>query len=951
MSRRFRCSQGQWSLVIGSAVGGLTAIEGQTMFVHSLRRILTDCVNLLTINFESMDPRGADRCDWYVFARISSQAKLNRQSDHQSKTRVTHATRQQLNVQICPQSSIPRIQFQASSFRIQAMTMVQAPDPCDIPDVFEHKGEDDNLNGVNHHVNESEEKREAKGPEKHDADFDVFAAKAETVKLEEKLEGKNNDENGAGAGTTLTSNGEAGGDQNASDPADSETPVAVEEERASGEKPGRYVTPKDFELLKVIGMGAFGKVLQVRNRQNKKILAMKVISKRILKHKSEYIENIHAERDILTKIRHPFVVTMHCSFQTKEKLFIIMDFLAGGELFLRLGREGIFREKTAAFYLGEIILALDHLHTRGVLHRDLKPENILLCSDGHVCVTDFGLARDFSGEAGFGGFNTEEDESRARTVCGTQEYMSPEMLSRKGYGRASDYWSLGCIAYEMMSGLPPFESKKGAKVLFSKIMTEKVKMPHGSTAAACKLLKGLLNRDATKRWGAARSTMFEVGGAAGLKAADFFNHLDWDKLEKKQVEPPDCKPVDNDEDLRHFYDEFKEMPLPRSVTEMSREAFNPRRVRSDAFRGFSFVHDDFALPDRSGSEVIHYWNNEDGDGESESDTASSKHDGEGEQAPKESDKKKRPPRKKKKKNQIAAGQLSPVPSATNTPEPSEAGDEKPVASVNGDVEKAEPQQEAKPDAAVEETKIKMAEKMQLQAPAAKEPPTPPPKQQEDVWAAVSSSKKTPQRRAPVQQKSTPRQFSNKPSPSPQQQPPARQQQPMAPQETYRPAPGSWAAKAQEQAQAARQQQQPQSRQEQPLPSSDWRQQQMPPPTKQIATLSVSAQSWQPPPPSPASARRTWGENSPPSPSGDWRQHSLTLSDQPAPSGDWRDHSLTRNSPAASAEGRPVRQVAAPEEQQQFWPNLDAKDFPAAAETTASVPTKRPQGAWAARAKN
>lgn len=123
----------------------------------------------------------------------------------------------------------------------------------------------------------------------------------------------------------------------------------------------RFVTPQDFELLKVIGMGAFGKVLQVRNKQSSQILAMKVISKRLLRRKAGYIENVQAERNILTRVKHPFVVTMHCSFQTREKLFIIMDFLAGGELFLRLGREGIFLEGAAAFYLAEIILGVDHL--------------------------------------------------------------------------------------------------------------------------------------------------------------------------------------------------------------------------------------------------------------------------------------------------------------------------------------------------------------------------------------------------------------------------------------------------------------------------------------------------------------------------------------------------------------------------------------------------------------
>lgn len=178
---------------------------------------------------------------------------------------------------------------------------------------------------------------------------------------------------------------------------------------------GRFVSPNDFELLKVIGMGAFGKVLQVKSKVTGQILAMKVISKRKLKSKHGYIENVKAERDILTRVKHPFVVTMHCSFQTREKLFILMDFLAGGELFLRIGREGIFLEKTAAFYLAEIVLALDHLHSLGIIHRDLKPENVLLGSDGHIVLTDFGLAKDF----GHGGF--QDEEARALTICGTQE--------------------------------------------------------------------------------------------------------------------------------------------------------------------------------------------------------------------------------------------------------------------------------------------------------------------------------------------------------------------------------------------------------------------------------------------------------------------------------------------------------------------------------------------------
>lgn len=433
----------------------------------------------------------------------------------------------------------------------------------------------------------------------------------------------------------------------------------------------RFVTPKEFELIKVIGQGAFGKVLCVRDKHSKKVLAMKIISKRRLRKKEGYIENVQAERNILTRVRHPFVVTMHCSFQTKEKLFIVMDFLRGGELFLRIGKEGIFLEKTAAFYLAEIILALEHLHTLGVLHRDLKPENILLGSDGHVCLTDFGLAKDFSNQ---GGFDTD-DEARTLTICGTQEYMAPEMLSRQGYGRAADFWSLGCVAYEMLSGLPPFSRKRNesAKDLFRKIMSERVKMPSGASAAACKLLKGLLNRNVQNRLGTCRSTMFEIGGVAGLKKQDFFSHIEFDKLERKEITPPHQFDVVNDEDLQHFHEEFTSMALPRSVVEMSQETFYPRHVNSETFRGFSFIQDDFVLPERHENELQSYWKSIEEDGESVSDTASSKFDNDEAVTPSLQEAKKRPPRKrKKKKDALSSTDTTPAPSVATTPSVSRA---------------------------------------------------------------------------------------------------------------------------------------------------------------------------------------------------------------------------------------------------------------------------------------
>ncbi len=405
----------------------------------------------------------------------------------------------------------------------------------------------------------------------------------------------------------------------------------------------RYVTAKDFELLSVIGMGSFGKVLQVRHRVSGRISAMKVISKRLLKKKN-FIKEIAAERDIMTRVKHPFIVQMQCSFQTPDKLFLVMDFLAGGELFFHLGKQGILLERDIRFYVGEITLALSHLHSVGVVHRDLKPENVLLDHEGHTCLTDFGLAKEFD----------LSDDGRLRTVCGTSQYMSPEMIARKGYGAASDWWSLGCIVYEMMTGEPPFKVGRGegAKELNKKILYERVKMPTGSSAEAVKLIKGLLNRDVSKRLGSAKSTMFEVGGVAQLKSMSFFDELDWILLEKKMIPPPFDLAVDGEEDLRNFHEEFRNMPLPRSVSRMANEDFKPRRCASDTFRGFSFINDSMVIPNRDDKEEEDYWKSAEVDRDSESEAASDM----GEVVDQQSLKKKRPPRNKKKKEQKAREQ-------------------------------------------------------------------------------------------------------------------------------------------------------------------------------------------------------------------------------------------------------------------------------------------------------
>ncbi|NXA15231.1 KS6B2 kinase, partial [Sapayoa aenigma] len=212
-----------------------------------------------------------------------------------------------------------------------------------------------------------------------------------------------------------------------------------------------------------------------------------------------------AERNILEAVKHPFIVDLIYAFQTGGKLYLILECLsgegggtggwgssgspgmaqggptlalcAGGELFMQLEREGIFLEDTACFYLSEITLALGHLHSHGIIYRDLKPENIMLNSQGHIKLTDFGLCKE-----------SIHDGAVTHTFCGTIEYMAPEILVRSGHNRAVDWWSLGALMYDMLTGSPPFTAENRKKTI-DKILKGKLVLPPYLTPDARDLLK------------------------------------------------------------------------------------------------------------------------------------------------------------------------------------------------------------------------------------------------------------------------------------------------------------------------------------------------------------------------------------------------------------------------------------------------------------------------------
>ncbi|XP_035745489.1 ribosomal protein S6 kinase beta-1 isoform X4 [Egretta garzetta] len=197
------------------------------------------------------------------------------------------------------------------------------------------------------------------------------------------------------------------------------------------------IRPECFELLRVLGKGGYGKVFQVRKvtgANTGKIFAMKVLKKAMIVRNAKDTAHTKAERNILEEVKHPFIVDLIYAFQTGGKLYLILEYLSGGELFMQLEREGIFMEDTACFYLAEISMALGHLHQKGIIYRDLKPENIMLNHQGHVKLTDFGLCKE-----------SIHDGTVTHTFCGTIEYMAPEILMRSGHNRAVDWWSLGAL--------------------------------------------------------------------------------------------------------------------------------------------------------------------------------------------------------------------------------------------------------------------------------------------------------------------------------------------------------------------------------------------------------------------------------------------------------------------------------------------------------------------------
>jgi serine/threonine protein kinase len=375
----------------------------------------------------------------------------------------------------------------------------------------------------------------------------------------------------------------------------------VSADAAEQEKPGpavdvrsqlcRKMTADDFEPLLCLGKGTFGTVLLVRHAVSGKLYAMKQFRKASITVHKKLVEQTKTERMILESVnRHPFVVKLFYAFQDHEKLYLILEYAQGGELFTHLAMERMFNEDAAAFYMAEMVLALEHLHQNvGVLYRDLKPENCLLDCQGHLLLTDFGLSK-----------IALSNDDRCNSSLGTIEYMAPEVIQAKPYGKACDWWSLGALGYDLLTGSPPFRANNHTK-LQEKIIKQKLVLPYFLGPDAKDLLTRLLRKDPAKRLG-----YHMPKDLVTIKKHRFFRKIDWAALERRELDPP-IQPVVTDPALaENFSADFTHLPLSPTVTGAGFDELyasangrfssscggpdaHPLSGEGDPFGGFSFV--------------------------------------------------------------------------------------------------------------------------------------------------------------------------------------------------------------------------------------------------------------------------------------------------------------------------------------------------------------------------
>ncbi|XP_058147698.1 cAMP-dependent protein kinase catalytic subunit PRKX-like [Dasypus novemcinctus] len=287
---------------------------------------------------------------------------------------------------------------------------------------------------------------------------------------------------------------------------------------------------EDFEMLSVVGTGTFGRVHLVRKKSAQHVFALKVMSiPDVIRLKQE--QHVHNEKSVLKEVSHPFLVQLFWTCHDDRFLYMLMEFVPGGELFTYLRNRGRFSSSAGLFYAAEIICAIEYLHSKEIVYRDLKPENILLDREGHIKLTDFGFAKKLV--------------DRTWTLCGTPEYLAPEVIQSKGHGRAVDWWALGVLIFEMLSGFPPFFDDNPFGI-YQKILAAKIDFPRHLDFQVKDLIKKLLVVDRTRRLGSMKN------GADDVKRHRWFRSVDWGSVPQRKLKPPIVPKISNDCDTSNF---------------------------------------------------------------------------------------------------------------------------------------------------------------------------------------------------------------------------------------------------------------------------------------------------------------------------------------------------------------------------------------------------------------
>jgi serine/threonine protein kinase len=335
---------------------------------------------------------------------------------------------------------------------------------------------------------------------------------------------------------------------------ETETENEVEVERLRKHFESIPLSLSIFRLGSTLGTGTFGRVRLVHyNHRTRLHFALKMLKKsEIIRLKQ--VEHIKSEKNILAQISNPFIVTLYTSFQDATNLYFVMEYVIGGELFTMLRKKNRFINDTAKFYASEIVLALEYLHSKNIVYRDLKPENLLFDKDGHIKITDFGFAKVVDG--------------RTWTLCGTPEYLAPEIIQSKGHGKSVDWWALGILIYEMLCGMPPFHGDNSFAI-YKQILAGDIKYPSHMDQNARDLVARLLSPDISQRFGCLRD------GAEDVKQHAWFRGTSWSRVFARQVRPPFVPAYRAPDDTSNFehYPDDPDGDIGLQLSELAQDAF------------------------------------------------------------------------------------------------------------------------------------------------------------------------------------------------------------------------------------------------------------------------------------------------------------------------------------------------------------------------------------------